>query len=155
MVSFSSGLSIAQAAIGQIGAVLGSMSTGNAPALMSLGGFKFSLNTLAFSQMTRTTEAAWAFIPQVGRLEAGQFTGPGSDVIEIPGILYPQRFGSTVALDQLRIMQGQGYAWPLILGDGSVLGNWAILAIRETRSNFNAQTNPLKVEFSITLKQVS
>lgn len=172
MPSFTTGVSLGLSAVD----IIRQFGAGNAPCLISLGGFKFSLNTLAFSEMTRTTEAAWAFVPRMGQLEAGQFTGPGSETLEIPGVLYPDRFGSALCLDQLRSMQANGLGWTLILGDGSVLGNWAILSIRETQSNFSAlpagnslfsgvsnlaklsgqpQARPLKIEFSILLKRAS
>lgn len=123
----------------------------NAPVLLMLGSFKFSLNSAVFQELNRTTEAAWGNVPRIGQYNALQFTGPGSDTIELPGVIYPKAFGYAETLDQLREMMMSGNTFRLILGDGRILGLWAILSVREAKSNFGSDTAARRVEFTVTL----
>lgn len=63
--------------------------SGNAPVLLMLGGFKFSLNTAVFTELNRDTSYKWPGQERIGQWDALQFTGPGEDRIRLPGIVYP------------------------------------------------------------------
>lgn len=141
------GVAIAEA----VNAVLGGANSANAPVMLMVGNFKFSLNTAAFSEMTRTTGAAWGTVPRIGQYDAMQFTGPGPDTLELPGVIFPDMFGYSSTLDQLRYMMLQGQPYRLILGDGSIIGLWAITGIRETKSSFKSDASARRIEFSVSL----
>ncbi|KXV33152.1 hypothetical protein AD940_14390 [Gluconobacter thailandicus] len=134
-----------------VNAILGGGNSANAPVMLMLGAFKFSLNTAPLTEMTRNTGATWGSIPRMGQYDAMQFTGPGPDTLEIPGVIFPDMFGYAVALDQLRAMMAAGNPYRLILGDGSIIGQWVITEIRETKSNFKPDANVRRIEFSVNL----
>ncbi|WP_251278295.1 phage tail protein, partial [Enterobacter hormaechei] len=51
--------------------------SGNAPVLLMLGGFKFSLNTAVFREIQQSNEYRWQAQDRVGQMAALQYTGPG------------------------------------------------------------------------------
>lgn len=141
------GVAIAEA----VNAFLGGTNSANAPVMMMLGNFKFSLNTAPFMEMTRTTAASWGTVPRIGQYDALQFTGPGPDTVEMPGVIYPEKFGYAASIDRLRSMMMAGQTYRLILGDGSVIGAWVITGVRETQSNFNSTGAARRIEFTVSL----
>ena len=56
-------------------------SSGNSPVLLMLGGFKFSLNTAAFTELQRSTGSKRPAQERMGQYDALQYTGPGEDRI--------------------------------------------------------------------------
>ncbi|NVN02952.1 MULTISPECIES: phage tail protein [Asaia] len=141
------GVAIAEA----INAFLGGNNSANAPVMLMLGNFKFSLNTAPFSEITRNTAASWGTVPRFGQYDAMQFTGPGPDTVELPGVIYSEKFGFPASIDQLRSMMMAGKPARLILGDGSIVGAWVITGIRETKTNFNSAGSARRIEFSVSL----
>lgn len=56
-------------------------SSGNAPVMLMLGGFKFSINTAVFTELQRSTGYRWPAQERMGQYDALQYTGPGEDRI--------------------------------------------------------------------------
>ncbi|MDR6357402.1 hypothetical protein Q3H58_004073 [Pseudomonas psychrotolerans] len=84
--------------------------------MMALGTFVFSLHTLAYSELNRSTAYSHVVTKRVGAQPARQFVGKGEDSITLPGWLAPELAGSPTSLDVLRLMASTGSAWPLIEG---------------------------------------
>lgn len=143
---------------GQIKGALASFQgneSGNAPTLLMLGGFKFSLNTAVFQQMERGTSWRWAAQERVGQLDALQCTGPGEDRVTLPGVIYPEFRGGLGQLDDLRRLAGEMKPVRLLNGAGGVLGMWVIEKVEETASGFSPQGTPRKQEFIVSLRKFS
>lgn len=138
--------------LGELVSLLG-LDAGNAPVLLMLGSVKFSLNTVVFSALSRQNAANWAAVPRIGQLDALQYTGPGPEIIELPGKLYPDFRGSTRALDALRSMMRAGGAYHLISANGLVFGTFIILAIRDDHTYYKANGAARCIEFSISLRR--
>lgn len=129
---------------------LGGFVSGYVPMLM-LGTFQFSLNVAVFQEMQRSTEYKWPAQERFSQQQARQFTGMGDDTITLPGVIYPEYKGSTNAMKTLRGMAQQGQPYLLLDGTGQIYGRWVVLRIEETRSVFAMFTQPLKIDFSVTL----
>lgn len=127
--------------------------SGNAPALLMLGGFKFSLNTAVFQRMERNTAWRWQSQQRVGQLDALQFTGPADDRISLPGIVYPEFRGGAGQIDDLRAMGAEGVPHRLITADGRVLGEWVIERVEEVASEYRADGVPRRQEFMLTIRK--
>ena len=127
--------------------------SGNAPVLLMLGGFKFSLNTAVFQELRRSTAYRWEGQQRVGQFDALQFTGPGEDKVTLPGIIYPDFRGDMTQLDQLRDIAGAGRPLGLITSSGEILGAWVVESIEETQSYFKPDGTPLKQEFNLQLRK--
>jgi phage protein U len=129
--------------------------SGNAPVLLMLGGFKFSLNTAVFQELRRLTSWRWPAQERMGQLDALQSTGQGEDTITLPGVIYPDFKGGPGQLDDLRAIGDAKKPVRLISASGQILGLWVIQSVEETASNFKPDGDPLKQEFTITIKKFS
>lgn len=134
--------------LGQVGSYI----TGFAPQMI-LGTYIFSLNTAAFQELDRSTEYRWVAIDRHGQDAALQYTGPGADTIELPGVVYPSYRGGGGQIDKLRALASLAQPQSLIDGAGNVYGRWVITAIHEKKSEFAAFGQPLKQEFTISLRR--
>lgn len=135
-----------------VGAFRGNDS-GNAPVMMMLGGFKFSLNTAVFQEVDRRTSYRWPAQERVGQYDALQFTGPGDDRITLPGVIFPDWRGGTGQVDELRSLASQGRPLQLIAATGDILGEWVIDAVDERASVFKPDGKPRKQEFTVSLRK--
>jgi uncharacterized protein len=127
--------------------------SGNAPVMLMLGGFKFSLNTAVFQEMQRSTAWRWAAQERVGQYDALQFTGPADDTINLPGIVYPDFRGGDRQIESLRQIASGGKPVRLIAASGEILGLWVIDSISETASSFKPDGSPRRQEFNVSLRK--
>lgn len=128
---------------------------GNAPTLLMLGGFKFSLNTAVFQEVQRTTSFRWPAQERVGRLDALQFTGPGEDSVTLPGTVYPDFRGGYAQIDALRKIASHGKPVRLISASGAMLGMWVIERVDETATSFKPDGTPRRQDFTVTIRKFS
>ncbi len=128
---------------------------GNAPTLLMIGGFKFSLNTAVFQEKRRSTSYRWPAQERTGQLDALQFTGPGEDRITLPGIVYPEFKGGTDQVDSLRKIAAQGKPLRLISATGVMLGVWVIENIEDVATFFKPDGTPRRQDFTVTIRKYS
>lgn len=127
--------------------------TGDAPVMMMLGGFKFSISTAVFQEVQRTTSWRWPAQERVGQFDALQFTGPGDDRVTFPGTIYPDFRGGTRQVEDLRKVANAGKPVRLISAAGAILGLWVIESIDETSSNFKPDGAPRRQDFTVTIRK--
>lgn len=123
--------------------------------MMILGRYSFGLNTAAFQELNRNTEWRWGSQDVFEALPVLQFTGLGKDSITLPGTIYPEYWGGTGQLDQLRALAGLAKPQTLIDGRGNVLGEFVITGVQERQSVFAQAGVARKQEFTITLERYS
>lgn len=126
---------------------------GNAPTMLMLGGFKFSLNTAVFQEMQRSTSWRWPAQERVGKLDALQATGPGDDRITLPGVIYPDFRGGMVQVEELRRLGNAQKPVRLISATGEILGLWVIESVEETQSHFKPDGSPRRQEFTVSIRK--
>lgn len=126
---------------------------GNAPTLLMLGGFKFSVNTAVFQELRRHTSWRWPAQERVGQLDALQYTGPGEDNITLPGVIYPDFKGGPKQLDDLRAIGDAGKPVRLISASGDVMGLWVIQSVEEIASGHKQDGSPRKQEFTVSIRK--
>lgn len=148
-------MSVKESIFNILGSALEGNSSGNAPVMLMLGGFKFSLNTIAFQKLERSTAYRWPSQQRVGNEDAMQFTGPGEDRITIPGVIYPDFRGGLFQLDILRNVASRGRPLRLVSSAGAVLGLWVVESIDEVQSHFKPNGDPLRQEFNIRIRKFS
>lgn len=127
--------------------------SGNAPVLMMLGGFKFSLNTAVFQELHRSTSFRWPAQERMGQYDALQFTGPGDDLIRLPGLVFPDWKGGTSQMYQLRSLAAQGRPLRLIGPGGEILGEWVIENVEEGQSHFRPDGSFMRQEFTVSIRK--
>lgn len=129
--------------------------SGDAPVLLMLGQFKFSLNTAVFLEMVRSAEYNWPTVPRFGKLDAVQYTGPGAERITLPGVLYPDWRGHWRSIDNLRGLASLGKPQRLIANDGTIIGLFVVESVEERASIFKADGWPRRQEFTVTIRRAS
>lgn len=120
---------------------------------MGLGDYRFSLDTAAYQALQRTTSWRWPVQERIGTRPALQFTGPGTDEIELQGLIYPHFRGGLGQLDAMRAEGDTGEPRILVDGRGAVLGKFVIQRVVERQRQFDAAGVPRRIEFSLTLSR--
>jgi hypothetical protein len=121
--------------------------------MMALGDYVFGIDTAAFNELNRETEYRWPSQDVFGAPQVLQFTGWGSDTIQLPGVIYPEHFSDGGQLDALRELGSSGEPQTLIAGSGDVLGDWVIERVSERQSLFAVGGAARKQEFTLTLRR--
>ena len=122
--------------------------------MLSLGPFRFAVDTAAYQSLRRSVEYRWPSQTRIGRRPARQFAGTGDETISLQGLIYPEFKGGLKQVDTMRELAGQGEPQILIGstgGRGEVWGKWCIIAVEETQTVFFADGTPRKQEFSLQL----
>lgn len=119
--------------------------------MMTLGDFRFSLDTAAYKRLRRTVEYRWAAQERAGRRPARQFTGIGNETVELEGVIYPHYRGGLGQLEAMRALAGQGSPQILTDGTGKVWGKFCIERIEEIQTLFFGDGTPRKQEFRLSL----
>lgn len=119
---------------------------------MILGMFPFSIPTVVYQQLQRSTNWRHPSNSRVGDMPAYQFTGRGEDTISLDGSIVPE-FGSQMSITALRTMGDTGKAFPLIAGTGKVFGLYHIDDLQETQTLFFPDGTPKKIEFTLKMTQ--
>jgi phage protein U len=94
--------------------------------LLAIGLFIFGTDRTSYQELQRRTDWKWEGAPRFGARDALQFTGPGEDIITINGVLVPEIAGSYADLARLREMGDSGEVQDVLLGDGTVVGQFVI-----------------------------
>lgn len=129
--------------------------SGNAPVFLMLGGFKFSLNTAVFQEIQQSKSYRWPAQERMGQRDALQFTGPGDEIMRLPGFVYPEFRGKGSEMAQIAKIAAEGKPVKLLTGMGGVLGMWVIEKVEVTHSQFKPDAAARKQEFVITIRKYS
>lgn len=123
-----------------------------ADVMLALGEFQFSVNTAAYQELTRTTEQRWQAQDRFGKLATLQHTGPGTETITLPGVIFPQYRGGLGQVDRMRRIAARAVPLALITGAGRILGRYVIERVEERQSVFAAAGIARKIEFTLNLR---
>ncbi|EPJ56338.1 MAG: hypothetical protein OFPI_00050 [Osedax symbiont Rs2] len=122
--------------------------------LMTLGLFVFSINTLSYQDLQRTTSWRHNSQNRIGNSPSYQYLGPGEDRKTISGWQAPELAGDKLSLDTLRAMANTGEPYVMVDGKGFVHGLWIIKQITDSRTLFYPNGDARRIEFSIELTKV-
>lgn len=121
--------------------------------MMRLGVYKFSLDTAAYQELSRTAEYRWARQERIGTNDALQFTGLGPETLELRGVVFPLFRGGLDQVKKMRAQASLGVPLPLIDGLGKVWGLWALEQISERQSIFMPRGAAKRIEFDLRLSR--
>lgn len=124
-----------------------------ADVMMMLGPYQFGLDTAAFQELNRNTEWRWPSQDVFDSRPTLQFTGWGQDTITLPGVIFPEYWGGTTQIDDLRALGNTGKPQLLIDGRGNVLGQWVITSVGERGSVFAQGGVARRQEFTVNLSR--
>lgn len=142
-------------ALGKWGEWLQALDTSDPPpsgeVLLVLGGFMFSVGTVAHQQLARSWSWRWPAQERIGRAPALQFVGPGEEKITLDGYTLPAYLRRQDPLAKLREMAASGEAHILLDHFGKVFGTYAIVGIDETHAELDLVGRAQRIEFRIQL----
>ncbi len=121
--------------------------------MMTLGSYRFSIDTAAYQSKERTTTYRWGKQDRLDHTPVLQFVGPGDDTINLFGVIYPHYKGGLAQVATMRQEASKGEPLMLVQGNGMVLGHWVIESITETEDTFCKDGAPKKIEFSLELRR--
>lgn len=119
--------------------------------MMRLGDYKFSISTAAYDNLVRTTSYRWSRQERIGREPARQFVGPGDDVLELSGVIFPRYIGGLEQLDHMRSEAGKGKPLMLEDGRGKIWGKYVIEKVREEQPVHFKGGVPRKQQFTLSI----
>lgn len=122
--------------------------------MMSIGLFIFELPTLAYQQLSRSTDVRHERTARFGAVAANQYVGPGDDKISLSGLLAPNLIGDRGSIETLRDMMLTGDAHALVTGEGVTLGQYVINAVDERQSEFTQDGIARLTDFALDLIRV-
>lgn len=120
--------------------------------MMGLGTYRFALATAAYDEFSRTTEHRWASLDRAGRSPALQYLGPGSDTIQLSGVIRPSFAGGLDQIEAMRAEAATGTPRMLVDGLGWIWGRWAIRSIEDRQRIFFGDGVPREMAFSLSLE---
>lgn len=119
--------------------------------MMALGSYRFSLTSASYQELRRSNAYRWLAQERFQRLPAQQFVGPGSETLDLKGIIYPHYQGGMKQLDVMRAQAGRGVPLLLVDGLGFIWSQWVILQVDETQTVMLTNGQPRKLEFQLRL----
>ena len=121
--------------------------------MMVLGSYTFGVDTTAFQELNRNTEWRWPSQDVFESRPVLQFTGLGKDTLTLPGVIFPEYWGGTGQLDQLRALGDEAQPQILIDGRGNILGEFVVTGVQERGSVFAQRGVARRQEFTLTLER--
>lgn len=118
----------------------------------AFGDYIFSIHRdTAFDSWTRNSDGGWSSIERAGQYPASQQTGQGLETITLQGEIIG--VGGSASLDKLRVLQATKKEQPLVMGDGSVLGEWKLMRVTERRTRMLDDGKNMVTEFTLELEK--
>ncbi|MDH2998093.1 oxidoreductase [Pasteurellaceae bacterium LFhippo2] len=124
-------------------------------AMMSLGYFVFTRQTIPYQNTSREMSWSHPSNERIGKMPVSQFTGKAGETITIDGTLMPEVTGGRFSMMALELMAEQGNAYPLISGSSFMIQGWFVIeSISQNATQFFADGAPRQIDFSMQLKRV-
>jgi phage protein U len=120
--------------------------------LLSLGDFRFSVETAAYDALDLNAEYPWMKVERVGNTPQLQAVGLERRTMTLKGAVMTTYKGGTAQTEALRKMAGRMEPLELVTGDGRALGKWCVTRINESDSGFFRDGMPKKQSFTMDLE---
>ena len=120
--------------------------------MMMLGNYRFCISNATYQTLRHNSEYRWNSINKINSDPAMQYTGKGTETINLDGIIYPYLSGGINQISLMRTEAESGNALMLISGNGFAFGKWCITSISESQSIFFQDGTPRRIEFTMALK---
>jgi hypothetical protein len=127
-----------------------------AQVMLALGEFKFSVDEVSYQELEKRHSWRWLTYQRVNQKSASQYQGPGSSEISLNGLIYAETAADVQQLAKIKAEGDKGTALRLISGSAAMgrdWGLWCMLELTEKGSLHLPDGTPLKIEFSIRLKE--
>lgn len=121
--------------------------------LLSLGDFRFSVDTAAYDGMDVDAEYPWARADRLGESPQMQAMGKEHRKMTLKGLIITTYRGGVGQPEALRQMAARMEPLDLVTGDGRAWGKWCIMRVGESDSNFFIDGVPRMQSFTLELER--
>ncbi len=123
-----------------------------AQVMLSLGGFKFNIDSAAYNELVRTWQWRWNSQSRIGQSDLLQYTGKAPVKISLNGqIATTFRDVGTHQIEKLADMGNEYKPQLLVSGLGDVMGYWVMTDLSETNTKFIKGGLPRRQSFILEL----
>ncbi|MDL1992995.1 phage tail protein [Vibrio parahaemolyticus] len=123
-----------------------------AQVMLSLGGFKFNIDSAAYNELIRTWQWRWNSQSRIGQSDLLQYTGKAPVKITLNGqIATTFRDVGTHQIEKLADMGNEYKPQLLVSGLGDVMGYWVMTDLSETNTKFIKGGLPRRQSFTLEL----
>lgn len=126
--------------------------TQDARVMMMLGGFAFSIDTTAYSQLTREASWRWSEQERIGKQDLLQYTGKPGRTVRLEGETHAFFRKGVDAVNDLYDLADQKKPQQLVSGAGDVMGWWVIIDFSDTSTRFLPGGGHRNKNWTMTLK---
>lgn len=119
--------------------------------LMGWGPHRFEVGGAAFEELRRRVEARWEKHAIIGRRPAGQYLGPGEDIVALRGTIYPVAQGGSLdsAVRALLADCRAGKTYSLLALSGDVPGPFRLERAEAVESFHLPGGRPQKIVYDL------
>jgi len=121
----------------------------------AFGLFVFSSQTAPLAAASRRRNWRYARPAVHADRAPGKYLGPGDDALSFSGTISHDIAGQALSLDALDLLATEGKAWPLVRGDGQVLGSYQLESVEETQRELFPNGQPRAIDFTLSLMRVA
>ncbi len=121
--------------------------------MMSLGSFKFGIETAAYDEMSKQHSWRWADQARIGRKSAQQAIGPDASTLSMKGRIYPHWKGGLGQISALKDLGDAMKPHIMVDGTGRIWGKFVIMKLSETQKHLNEFGQPRRQDFTLELKE--
>ena len=118
---------------------------------LSLGAYRFGLETAAYEEIRRQWSWRWAQQDVLNARPFQQYLGPGRVEMRIDGYVTPHFKGGLRQVDAMVAEADRGEALQAVDSLGYVYGDFVITQVTETRREIGPAGLPLRIDFSLAL----
>lgn len=123
-----------------------------AQVMLSLGGFKFNIDSAAYNELVRTWQWRWNAQSLIGQPDLLQYTGKAPVQISLSGqVATTFRQVGTNQIAKLAAIGDRNQPILLVSGMGDVLGYWTMTSLKETNTKFIKGGLPRYQSFTLEL----
>ncbi|KAB0476536.1 MULTISPECIES: phage tail protein [Vibrio] len=123
-----------------------------AQVMLSLGGFKFNIDSAAYNELVKAWKWRWQSQSRIGQSDLLQCTGKAANTITLNGqIATTFRDVGTGQIEKLATMGDDMKPQLLVSGIGDVLGYWVMNSLNETNTKFIKGGLPRHQSFTLEL----
>lgn len=121
--------------------------------LLSLGDFRFSIDTAPLNSSDTSAEYPWASVDRLGKIPQLQAMGQEQRTMTLHGVVITSYRGGAAQIETLRTMAAGMEPMELVTGDGRALGKWCVTSIHSSDSHLFADGVPRRQDYSISLER--
>ena len=120
--------------------------------MLSLGGFKFTIDSAAYNELVRKWQWRWQSQSRIGRSDLLQYTGQSAVNISLNGeVSTTFRNVGTHQIEALAALGNEYQPLLLVSGLGDVMGYWVMTDLSETNTKFIKGGLPRRQTFNLEL----